>query len=144
MAHLEISGLEVKFGSTSVLSGIDISVERGELVGLVGPSGSGKSTLLRALVGLVPPAAGRVVLEGKDIDYVSKASLRSMRDHAAIVFQQYNLFQNMSVLDNITVTPIKVRGRPRTEAEDAPIPTNCPGGSNSAWPSHALWRLSQR
>ena len=117
MAHLEISGLEVNFGSTSVLSGIDISVERGELVGLVGPSGSGKSTLLRALVGLVPPAAGRVVLEGKDIDYVSKASLRSMRDHAAIVFQQYNLFQNMSVLDNITVTPIKVRGRPRTEAE---------------------------
>ena len=59
MAHLEISGLEVKFGSTSVLSGIDISVERGELVGLVGPSGSGQSTLLRALVGLVPPAAGR-------------------------------------------------------------------------------------
>jgi polar amino acid transport system ATP-binding protein len=117
MAHLEISGLEVRYGAVPVLSGIDLAVERGELVGLVGPSGSGKSTLLRALVGLVPPAAGRVVLEGKDLDYGSKASLRDLRDHAAIVFQQYNLFQNMSVLDNITVTPVKVRGRPRAEAE---------------------------
>ncbi len=117
MAHLEISGLEVRYGAVPVLSGIDLAVERGELVGLVGPSGSGKSTLLRALVGLVPPAAGRVVLEGKDVDYARKASLRGLRDHAAIVFQQYNLFQNMSVLDNITVTPVKVRGRPKAEAE---------------------------
>jgi polar amino acid transport system ATP-binding protein len=117
MAHLEISGLEVRYGAVPVLSGIDLAVERGELVGLVGPSGSGKSTLLRALVGLVPPAKGRVVLEGKDVDYASKASLRGLRDHAAIVFQQYNLFQNMSVLDNITVTPVKVRGRPKAEAE---------------------------
>ncbi len=117
MAHLEISGLAVRYGAVPVLSGIDLAIERGELVGLVGPSGSGKSTLLRALVGLVPPAAGRVVLEGKDVDYTSKASLRGLRDHASIVFQQYNLFQNMSVLDNITVTPVKVRGRPRAEAE---------------------------
>jgi branched-chain amino acid transport system ATP-binding protein len=101
MAHLEISDLEVRYGAAPVLSGIDLAVERGELVGLVGPSGSGKSTLLRALVGLVPPAAGRVVLEGKDVNYANKASLRGLRDHAAIVFQQYNLFQNMSVLDNI-------------------------------------------
>jgi polar amino acid transport system ATP-binding protein len=117
MAHLEISDLEVRYGAAPVLSGIDLAVERGELVGLVGPSGSGKSTLLRALVGLVPPAAGRVVLEGKDVNYANKASLRGLRDHAAIVFQQYNLFQNMSVLDNITVTPVKVRGRLRAEAE---------------------------
>lgn len=117
MAHLEISGLDVRYGATRVLSGIDLKVARGELVGLVGPSGSGKSTLLRALVGLVPPSAGQVVLEGKIVDYASKDSLRALRDHAAIVFQQYNLFQNMTVLDNVTVTPIKVRCRPRAEAE---------------------------
>lgn len=117
MAHLEISGLDVHYGSTRVLAGIDLQVARGELVGLVGPSGSGKSTLLRALVGLVPPSAGQVVLEGKIVDYARKDSLRALRDHAAIVFQQYNLFQNMTVLDNITVTPVKVRGRPRAEAE---------------------------
>jgi polar amino acid transport system ATP-binding protein len=117
MPHLEITGLDVRYGAATVLQGIDLSVERGELVGLVGPSGSGKSTLLRALVGLVPPVAGRVVLEGTAVDYASKPSLRAFRDHTAIVFQQYNLFQNMSVLDNITVTPIKVRRRPKVEAE---------------------------
>jgi polar amino acid transport system ATP-binding protein len=117
MAHLEISGLDVLYGTTRVLSGIGLEVARGELVGLVGPSGSGKSTLLRALVGLVPPSAGQVILEGKVVDYAKKESLRALRDHAAIVFQQYNLFQNMTVLDNITVTPVKVRGRPRAEAE---------------------------
>lgn len=117
MAHLEISHLDVRYGTTRVLSGIDLQVARGELVGLVGPSGSGKSTLLRALVGLVAPSAGQVILEGKVVDYANKDSLRTLRNHAAIVFQQYNLFQNMTVLDNITVTPVKVRRRPRAEAE---------------------------
>lgn len=117
MAHLEISHLDVRYGTTHVLSGIDLQVARGELVGLVGPSGSGKSTLLRALVGLVAPSAGQVILEGKVVDYANKDSLRTLRNHAAIVFQQYNLFQNMTVLDNITVTPVKVRRRPRAEAE---------------------------
>lgn len=117
MAHLEISGLQVRYGASRVLEGIDLSVKRGELIGLVGPSGSGKSTLLRALVGLTPPSAGQVVLDGNPVDYASKASVRRVRDQAAIVFQQYNLFQNMTVLDNITVTPIKIRRRPRDEAE---------------------------
>jgi polar amino acid transport system ATP-binding protein len=107
MAHLEISHLDVRYGTTRVLSGIDLQVARGELVGLVGPSGSGKSTLLRALVGLVAPSAGQVILEGKVVDYANKDSLRTLRNHAAIVFQQYNLFQNMTVLDNITVALLK-------------------------------------
>jgi polar amino acid transport system ATP-binding protein len=117
MAHLEIAGLGVRYGASRVLTGIDLSVARGELVGLVGPSGSGKSTLLRALVGLVPPCEGRVALDGQDVDYAAKDSLRHLRDHAAIVFQQYNLFQNMTVLDNITVAPVKIRGKPRAQAE---------------------------
>lgn len=117
MAHLEVTGLQVRYGASRVLDGIDLSVQRGELIGLVGPSGSGKSTLLRALVGLTPPCAGQVALDGNPVDYSNKASLRRMRNQAAIVFQQYNLFQNMTVLDNITVTPIKIRGRQKDEAD---------------------------
>jgi polar amino acid transport system ATP-binding protein len=117
MAHLEVTGLQVSYGASRVLDGIDLSVQRGELIGLVGPSGSGKSTLLRALVGLTPPCAGQVALDGNPVDYSNKASLRRMRNQAAIVFQQYNLFQNMTVLDNITVTPIKIRGRQKDEAD---------------------------
>ena len=147
MAHLEISGLDVSYGSTRVLTGIDLQVARGELVGLVGPSGSGKSTLLRALVGLVPPTAGQVVLEGKIVDYARKDSLRALRDHAAIVFQQYNLFQNMTVLDNITVTPVKVRGRLRAEAEaDARALLSRVGlsGKESAYPDQLSGGQQQR
>lgn len=147
MAHLEISGLNVSYGSTRVLTGINLQVARGELVGLVGPSGSGKSTLLRALVGLVPPSAGQVVLEGKIVDYTRKDSLRALRDHAAIVFQQYNLFQNMTVLDNITVTPVKVRGRPRAEAEaDARALLSRVGlsGKESAYPDQLSGGQQQR
>lgn len=117
MSHLEIRGLEAAYGSARVLNGVDLNVARGELVGVVGPSGSGKSTLMRALVGLLPPSAGNVTLAGDPVDYRKPASLRHLRDRLAIVFQQYNLFQNMSVLDNITVTPVKIRGRNRREAE---------------------------
>ncbi len=117
MAHLEISGLSARYGKVPVLDGVSLSVARGELVGIVGPSGSGKSTLLRALVGLVPPSAGTVVLDGQTVDYTQSVSLRAMRDKTAIVFQQYNLFQNMTVLENLTVAPIKIKGRNRAETE---------------------------
>ena len=115
--HLSIDGLVCRYGPLTVLGGVTLGVGRGEVIGLVGPSGSGKSTLLRALVGLTPPAEGRVTFDGEPVDYRSKASLRRFRERTAIVFQQYNLFQNMTVLDNVTVAPVKVRGRPRAEAE---------------------------
>jgi len=86
------------------------------VLSLVGRSGSGKSTLLRSLVGLAPPTAGRVVLDGRAIDYANRASLRWLRDRVAIVFQQFNLFQNLTVLENVTVAPIKVKGRKPAEA----------------------------
>lgn len=117
MSHLEIRGLEASYGSARVLSGVDLDVTRGELVGVIGPSGSGKSTLMRALVGLLPPTSGTVTLAGDPVDYRKPTSVRHLRNRLAIVFQQYNLFQNMSVLDNITVTPVKIRGRNRREAE---------------------------
>jgi polar amino acid transport system ATP-binding protein len=104
----------------SVLAGVGFSIEKGEIVSLIGPSGSGKSTLLRVLVGLTKPKSGRVCLDGVPISYTNKKALRQARDRFAIVFQQYNLFQNMTALRNVTVAPIKVKKRdPRQVEEEA-------------------------
>ncbi len=100
-----------------MLRDITLSVERGEVVSLIGPSGSGKSTLLRTLMGLLPPTHGEVVLDDAPLDYRSKASVRAARDRMAIVFQQYNLFQNMDVLRNVTIAPVKIKKRSRDEVE---------------------------
>ncbi len=116
MPYLSIENLHASYGSNLVLRGIDITVEKGEIVSLVGPSGSGKSTLLRALVGLTKPHLGAVRLEGRLIDYSNKRSLREAREHFAIVFQQYNLFQNMT-LKNVTIAPVKVKKRRAGEVE---------------------------
>jgi len=93
-------------------------VDRGEVISLIGPSGSGKSSLLRLLVGLLAPTAGTVRIDGKAVDYGSRADVRALRDKTAIVFQQYNLFQNMDVLRNVTIAPIIIRKRPRREVEE--------------------------
>ena len=114
--QLEITGLKASYGNLQVLGGVDLAFPKGELVGIIGPSGSGKSTLIRALIGLTKPSAGTVSLDGSKVNYGNAACLRSFRDRVAVVFQQYNLFQNMSVIDNVTVTPIKIRGRPKEEA----------------------------
>jgi len=117
VSYLDVQDLSARYGAVDVLSDVSLSVERGEIVALIGPSGSGKSTLLRTLVGLLPPRKGRVALAGETLDYRSKASLRRARDRFAIVFQQYNLFQNMTALRNVTITPIIVKRRPRAEVE---------------------------
>ena len=87
------------------------------MVALIGPSGSGKSTILRVLMGLTPRTGGTAVLEGKAIDYESPASVRAARDRMAIVFQQYNLVQNMDVMRNVTIAPVKIKKRRRAEVE---------------------------
>jgi polar amino acid transport system ATP-binding protein len=115
--HLDITGLEARYGKLPVLSGIDLTVGRGDVIGLIGPSGSGKSTILRVLVGLLPPAGGSVKLDGEIMNYADKAALRRLRDRIAIVFQQYNLFQNMTVLENVAIAPVKIKKRPRAEVE---------------------------
>lgn len=115
MSHLEIKGLSSAYGKTEVLKDVSLNVDRGEVVSLIGPSGSGKSTLLRVLIGLTQPTAGEVFLDDGRVDYGSRRSVRELRDRMAIVFQQYNLFQNMTVMDNVTVTPIKVKKRDRAE-----------------------------
>ena len=98
MHHLDIAGLDAHYGKMPVLSGIDLTVGRGDIIGLIGPSGSGKSTILRVLMGLLPPSGGGVKLDDEPVNYADQAVLRRLRDRIAIVFQQYNLFQNMTVL----------------------------------------------
>ena len=116
MPHLEVRNLSASYGSLAVLHDVNLSFEKGEVVALIGPSGSGKSTILRVLMGLTP-CTGRAVLDGRPIDYRSAASVRASRDRMAIVFQQYNLFQNMDVMRNVTIAPIKIKRRPRAEVE---------------------------
>ena len=117
MAHLDIRGLAARYGDARVLDGIDLAVERGEIVSLIGPSGSGKSTLLRVVTGLLPPERGSVALGGRTIDYADRRSVKAARDRLAIVFQQYNLFGNMDVLRNVTIAPVTIRKRDKREVE---------------------------
>ena len=117
MPHLEVSGVRASYGALDVLKGVSFSIAKGEVVALVGPSGSGKSTVLRALVGLTAPTAGEVRIEGEPVNYRSSGAVRAARDRMAIVFQQYNLFQNMTVFRNITLAPLKIKRRGRSEVE---------------------------
>lgn len=115
MPHLAVSDMRARYGAFEVLRGITLSVEKGEVAALVGPSGSGKSTVLRALMGLTPITGGQVTMAGEDMDYSSAKSVRTVRDRMAIVFQQYNLFQNMTVMQNIMLAPTKIKGWPKDE-----------------------------
>ena len=118
MAYLIVDGISAGYAKADILKHVDLSIEKGEIAALIGPSGSGKSTLLRTLVGLLRPRTGVARIDGESIDYSSRASLRRARDRFAIVFQQYNLFQNMTALRNVTIAPHIVKKRNRTEVED--------------------------
>jgi polar amino acid transport system ATP-binding protein len=118
LPQLEIVDLKASYGAQTVLESINLSVEKGEIVSLIGPSGSGKSTLLRVLMGLLPSEIGQVTLNGTAVNYRDKAAVRALRNDVAIVFQQYNLFQNMTVLDNVMITPTKIKGWPRKQVEE--------------------------
>ena len=115
MHHLEVKDLTSAYGQLSVLKGVNLGLSKGEVVALIGPSGSGKSTVLRVLMGLTPPTGGQVLIDGTPVDYRKAASVRAARDRMAIVFQQYNLFQNMDVLRNVTIAPVKIKGRARRD-----------------------------
>ena len=117
MRHVDIVDLAASYADTPVLDGITLGIDRGQIVSLIGPSGSGKSTLLRVLMGLLPPKRGHVELDGERIDYGKRDQVRRLRDRFAIVFQQYNLFQNMTVLNNVTIAPVKIKKRDRGEVE---------------------------
>ena len=115
MPHLAVRDVRAKYGAIEVLHGISLSIEAGEIAALVGPSGSGKSTVLRALMGLTPITGGDVMIADERMDYSSARAVRAARDRMAIVFQQYNLFQNMTVIRNVTLAPTKIKGWSKAE-----------------------------
>lgn len=118
MHHLEIDRVSSAYGDQTILRDVTLSVDKGEVLSLIGPSGSGKSTLLRVLIGLTAPTSGEVRVGGERIEYGNRKSLKALRDRVAIVFQQYNLFQNMTALRNVTIAPIKIKKEPRGEVEE--------------------------
>ena len=125
---IQIKGLHKRFGHTEVLKGIDMEVYPSEVVCLIGPSGSGKSTLLRCINFLETYDAGEVLVNGELVGYerqydgslrrASAARVRESRQDLGMVFQQFNLWPHLSVLDNVTEALRSVRGKAKAEAED--------------------------
>lgn len=113
---ISIKGLHKYFGKNEVLKGINLDIKAGEVVVIIGPSGSGKSTFLRTMNLLETPTKGVITFEGVDITD-KKNDIFKMREKMGMVFQQFNLFSNMTVLDNITLSPIKTKGVPKEEAQ---------------------------
>lgn len=113
---ITVKNLQKSFGSLLVLKGIDEHIEKGEVVVVIGPSGSGKSTFLRCLNRLEEPTGGHIIFEGTDITD-KKVDIDKLRQKMGMVFQQFNLFNNLSIMDNIVVGPMKLKGKSRQEAE---------------------------
>lgn len=114
---IKVTNLHKKFGKQHVLKGIDENINQGEVVVIIGPSGSGKSTFLRCLNLLEHPSSGEIVFEGVSI--TSKENdINKLRENMGMVFQQFNLFPHMSILDNITLSLKKVKGYTKEESEN--------------------------
>ncbi len=111
-------GVKVNFGDFWALKGIDISVRKGEIIVILGPSGSGKSTFIRTLNRLQPHSGGTIEVDGITIDEnTSVADLKYVRSEVGFVFQQFNLFPHLTIMENITLAPMKVKGMTKREAE---------------------------
>lgn len=116
---LEIKDLRKNFGTKKVLKGIDLTVNKGDIIGIIGPSGCGKSTFLRCINLLEIPTKGTMILEGNKVNF--KGSLTYVRRKIGMVFQQFNLFNNMTVLENITLAPVKLGIMSEEKAESEAI-----------------------
>ena len=117
MAMLEIKKLSKSFGDLEVLRNVNISVEKGEVVVVIGPSGSGKSTMLRCINLLERPSGGKILYQNQDITKLGKR-VTEYRKHVGMVFQRFNLFPLKTVLENITYAPIHLNKIPRQVAEE--------------------------
>ena len=113
---ITVKNLKKSFGDNEVLKGIDYEIKQGEKIVIIGPSGSGKSTFLRCLNLLEEPTSGEIVFEGNSITD-KKVDINKIREKMGMVFQQFNLFPHKTVLENLTIAPIKVKGISKAEAE---------------------------
>lgn len=113
---IHVNNLYKSFGKNDVLKGIDEHIEKGEVVVVIGPSGSGKSTFLRCLNLLEEPTSGQIIFEGNDITD-KKVDINKIREKMGMVFQQFNLFPHKTVLQNLTIAPVKVKGLSKEQAE---------------------------
>ena len=114
---IKTENLQKSFGKIEVLKGIDTEIKKGEVVVIIGPSGSGKSTFLRTLNLLEEPTGGHIYFEGTDITD-PKVNINLHRQKMGMVFQQFNLFPNMTVLKNMTIAPVKLKKATKAEAEE--------------------------
>ena len=117
-ALLSIEHLKKAYGDNVVLEDISLSVKRGEVIVVIGPSGCGKSTFLRCINALEPIQGGTIEVDGKEVTS-SEKDLTELRQKVGMVFQSYDLFPHMTVLDNITLAPTKVKKIPKAQAEEA-------------------------
>jgi polar amino acid transport system ATP-binding protein len=149
---LEGRGIRKSFAELEVLKGVDLSLSRGEVVGLIGPSGSGKSTLIRCLNMMEKPTGGTVIFRGQSIgrsfrDKDGTTGIGTLRRHVGMVFQHFNLFPHKTVLQNVTEGPIVVCRTPRAEAEERAMALLAEVGlaeKRDAYPSHLSGGQKQR
>lgn len=113
---IRLNNVTKKFGSNEVLKGIDLTVKTGEKLVIIGPSGSGKSTLIRLMNGLEETSSGTVEIDGKQMTRQSRAKLN--REYSSMVFQQFNLYPHKTVLENLTLAPIRLKGMSKKDAEE--------------------------
>lgn len=116
-AMIHVEGLCKSFGDNHVLNGVDIDIHKGEVLVIIGPSGCGKSTFLRCLNLLETPSAGRIFLDGVDITAPS-VNINKQRQKMMMVFQHFNLFPHKTILENLTIAPIKLKKLPKSEADE--------------------------
>jgi len=115
---ISAKGVKVNFGDFWALKGIDMEIKRGEIIVILGPSGSGKSTFIRTLNRLQPHSAGEIKVEGMEIsDKTSVGDLKRIRANIGFVFQQFNLFPHLTIMENITLAPMKVNNVSKSDAE---------------------------
>jgi len=116
---IKTKGVKVNFGDFWALKGIDITVRKGEIIVILGPSGSGKSTFIRTLNRLQPHSGGTIEVDGITIDEeTSVADLKYIRSEVGFVFQQFELFPHLTIMENVTLAPMKVKGMTKSQAEE--------------------------